>query len=311
MSMTKKFDCIIFFKTYQRTQERHSEFKMKKGSCTFTSNNAMVGLSYEALSRSGVEIPTGWVFDNASVLKMKGNPDGRIEITMIHPKTVSDEKRFLSPEKFNETFQGASLQMKPGKVRYVIRHGHAGHNDRDATLDIAHDAYLTPTGIEQMLAAGRAIVADPDFAQISEPLEFKTSDLRRTWQSAFLVRSLFPHALQPQKATISIEAHEYIRAIGYDHHWRQSDPLRELAIDPYRSVADLQVLAPDKSPEQIKRMLVENLPKNDPLGNWEKCDKEYMGMELDWSEYVAKLQTGKTFGQAASERLLLDVILED
>jgi hypothetical protein len=308
--MSKKNLILYYFFIYQPAQERQRKLKMQ-GSCTFTSNNAMVGLSYEALSRAGVEIPTGWVFDNASVVKMMGNPDGSSNITMIHPKKVSDETRFLSPEKFNQTFQGASLKMKPGKVRLVLRHGHAGHNDRDATLDIAHDAYLTPTGIEQMLAAGRAIVDDPDFAQISEPLDFKTSDLRRTWQSAFLVRSLFPRALQPQKATIRIEAHEYIRAIGYEHHWRQSDPLRELAIDPYRSVAELQVLAPDKSPEQIKRMLVENLPKNDPLGNWEKCDKEYMGMELDWSEYVAKLQTGKTFGQAASERTLLDVILED
>lgn len=281
-----------------------------RGSCMFTSNNQMVGLGNEILSRSGIEIPTGVVYDNGTVIKMKGNPDGSSEIKMIHPAKVSDEARFLSPEKFNATFQGTSLKMKPGKVKFVIRHGHALHNNRDATNDQAHDSYLTPTGVEQMIAAGRAIVADPDFAQIREPLTFKTSDLRRTWHSASVVRSLFPLELQPAEADICIHAHEYTRAIGEPHHWRMDDPLRELAIDPTRSIDDLQVLAPSKSPEQIKRMLVENQPKNDPIGDWENCDKEFEGMKLNWTAYVAQLQ-GKTFGKAASEHLLLDVILEE
>jgi hypothetical protein len=62
-------------------------------------------------------------------------------------------------------------------------------------------------------------------------------------------------------------------------------------------------------------MLVENMPKNDPLGSWEQCVKRLGDMDIDWGDYVAKVgrakAEGKTFGAAASETLFLDVILRN
>jgi hypothetical protein len=61
-------------------------------------------------------------------------------------------------------------------------------------------------------------------------------------------------------------------------------------------------------------MQIENRPKNDPVGNCEGCVQQIGELAIDWSIYKAKLENayaeGKTFGQAASEKTLFDIIFE-
>jgi hypothetical protein len=61
-------------------------------------------------------------------------------------------------------------------------------------------------------------------------------------------------------------------------------------------------------------MQIENRPKNNPLGNWEGCVQKIGELSIDWSVYKAQLEKayaqGKTFGQAASEKTLFDIIFE-
>jgi hypothetical protein len=114
---------------------------------------------------------------------------------------------------------------------------------------------------------------------------------------------------------VCIETHENSRLIGYEHHWQLDNPLRKVAIDPFLPLEELQVLAPGKPKDVLERMNIENSPKNDPIGNPDKCIKRIGNLEIDWTTYIKKLtkakEEGKTYGQAASATLLLDVILEN
>ncbi len=107
--------------------------------------------------------------------------------------------------------------------------------------------------------------------------------------------------------------------IGGVHHWQEANPLRRVAIDPFVDVELLRQLAPGKADDVLERMRVENLPKNDPL-EADKCIQSVehssgLQLALDWRDYVGKVQRAKaehkTFGDAASETLFLDVILRN
>lgn len=280
------------------------------GEAYFTSNNQLVCLANQALTDAGRDPTTGWVFDNCTVIRM--NDQG---FTMIHPKQVSDIKRFVTPEKFNETFQGVPSGIPTGKVVYLFRHGHALHNDPLTTFQHSHDASLTQKGIEQAQNASASIQADADFAQIHGPIALYCSDLCRTWETAKIFHDLIPKELQAGKVSICLEAHEYTRAIGAIQHWEKTNPMRKIAINPFLSVEEVSVLAPTKTKEEIARMMIENCPKNDPRKNWQACMKNIGDFKLDWSDYISKLDKaeseGKNYGDAASEKLLLEVIREN
>lgn len=306
-----------------------------KGQFYNTSNNQLVCLSNHILSRSGLPIPKGWVFDNGAVVKLMEN---RVE--MIHPRVVSNPDRFISPKAFNDAFVGVSLPIPTDTVVFVGRHGHAGHNDPAATLVEAHDAVLTPTGETQARDAAKAILADEHYRQITH-FQAYCSDLRRTMDTCSIFLDEIQqelrrfHALSGMPLSqfsmrwsndtigvdtvhtceVCIELHEYSRLIGYDHHWQVDNPLRKVAIDPCLSAEELQVLAPEKSLEVIERMRIENSPKNDPCGKPEECLTRTGNLKIDWSVYTDKLNRakaqGKTYGDAAAEKLLLDVILEN
>jgi hypothetical protein len=306
-----------------------------KGQLYNTSNNQLVCLSNHILSRSGLPIPTGWVFDNGTVLKLLNN-----SVKMIHPLVVSNPVRFVSPKTFNDAFVGVSLEMPTDTVVFVGRHGHGGHNDPAATLFEAHDAVLTPTGETQARDAAKAILADEHYRQLTHFRAY-CSDLRRTMDTCRIFLDEIQqelrrfHALSGMPLSqfsmrwsddtigvdtvhtceVCIESHEYSRLIGYDHHWQVDNPLRKVAIDPFLSAEELQVLAPEKPIDIIKRMRIENLPKNDPRGKPDECLTRIGNLKIDWRAYADKLNRaeaeGKTYGQAASEKLLLEVILEN
>jgi hypothetical protein len=276
-----------------------------------TSNNKLTCLCNLVLDRAGREIPKGWVFDNGAVIKM-----GSSRIQMIHPQKVSNPDRFVAPEKFNETFQGLSLNIPPGTFIFLVRHGHARHNEPSASLDEAHDAGITQTGTQQAIQAGQAIQADPDVQAAADgPFAFFCSPLLRTMQTSKLIANQLSPEHRPKSAKICIEALENTRPIGGTHHWEESNPLRKIACDPFLPLEDLSVLAPGKTQAELARMRIENLPKNNPLEDWENCIKCIDDFELDWSDYLEKLQRmkdeEKSFGDVASEKLLLDVILEN
>jgi hypothetical protein len=312
-----------------------------KGQLYNTSNNQLVCLSNHILSRSGLPIPTGWVFDNGTVLKLMEN-----HVEMIHPLVVSNPARFVSRETFNAAFVGVSLPLPAETVIFVGRHGHGGHNDPLATLVDAHDALLTSVGETQARDAAKAILADEHYRQITH-FQAYCSDLIRTMGtcstildeiqqelrrfhdlshmplSRFSMRWKSPLANDDDTigtdsvhtCEVCIETHENSRLIGYEHHWQVDNPLREVAIDPFLPLEQLQVLAPGKSKDLLERMCIENSPKNDPIGNPDKCVKRIGNLEIDWTTYIKKLtkakEEGKTYGQAASATLLLDVILEN
>jgi broad specificity phosphatase PhoE len=275
-----------------------------------TSNNKLTCLCNLALSRTGHEIPSGWVFDNGTVIKM-----GSSGIQMIHPKKVSIPGRYVGPEKFNETFKGVSLSIPPEICIYLMRHGHGDHNDPSATLEEAHDAKITQTGTQQAIDASQAILADTDVQAAAKDVPFSLycSPLLRTIQTAKHLWNQLSPVQRPKGAKVCIEALENCRPYGGIHYWEESHPLRKIACDPFLSLEELSVLAPGKSPAELARMRIENLPKNNPLDDWENCIKRIDDFELDWSDYLEKLQRmkdeRKSFGEIASERLLLDLVL--
>lgn len=319
-----------------------------KGQLYISSNNQIRCTANHILKRSGLSIPKDWVFDNTTVIKMVGLEGGRSHIEMIHPPVVSNPERFVSREKFNDKFADASLKIPAKIVIYLARHGVGGHNKSNATLVEAHDASLTSDGIEQARKAGKAIFNDEHFKNITT-FQAYCSDLLRTMETCNEILEQFQeelrqfHALSgmplshfsmrwslPSQGDVTadtigtdtihpcqvcIEAHENSRLIGYDHHWEIENPLRKIAIDPFLSVEELRVLAPGKPDDVLKKMRIENLPKNDPIGNWDACVKRIGHLDIDWTDYIAKLTrakaSGQTFGDAASEKLLLDVMLEN
>jgi len=276
------------------------------------SNNQFVGLANNALNRSGRDITAGWVFETGAVVKMVGYADGSSLIEMIHPLVVSE--RYVSLEKFNQTFAGLSLQIAPGTISIVVRHGYGYHNDPFSTTDEGHDAPLTILGEKQALDAAKAILADKDFQQVRTFKKAHGSDLLRTLQTCEIITGQFPPEFDITQCHVCIESHETIRAIGEEHYWQSGHPLREIAMNPFLPLDTLSVLAPKKSRQQLEKMVKENQPKNDPIENPDACIKFIGKLRIDWSDYVAKLEKakieGETFGQAASKKQLLDVILE-
>jgi len=277
-----------------------------------TSNNQGICTLNHIAENAGLEIPTGWVLDNATTIEINGLGE-TCTVQMIHPLKVTDPDRFVSLEKVNEKFKGElPIPLAIGKKKLVMRHGQAGHNVSTATLNESHDASLTSLGREQAINSGIAIYKHSG-GHLSN-LKAHCSDLLRTMETAELILQQFPEDLRVDTCEVCIEAHENTRAIGAEHHWKKNDPLREIAIDPYVSLDKLELIAPTKTEEQRKKMRIENLPKNDPIGNESECIKEINGMKIDWSVYVAKLKKGyaegKTFGQVASEKTLFEIIFE-
>ena len=64
---------------------------------------------------------------------------------MIHPIEVSDSARFVSLKDFNDAFEGKVVFNIPlNSVVFLIRHGHARHNERTASIEEAPDAIQPP-----------------------------------------------------------------------------------------------------------------------------------------------------------------------
>ena len=277
-----------------------------------SSNNQVTCAINRTLEAAGKEVPTGWVLDNGTVVEFTGLGE-TCRVEMIHPKNVSDPDRFVSLEKFNETFKGElAIPLPLHKKKLVVRHGHGGHNVPDATLEQAHDASLTAKGITQAENSGLAIL---ERSQGNLPnLKVEFSDLRRTMETAKVILEQFPEEKRVDTGLVRIEARENNRPIRGTHFWKKDDPMREFAIDPFAPLDKLRLLAPGKTDAELLKMQIENRPKNDPVGNWEGCVKKIGGLTIDWSIYKAKLEKAyaerKTFGQAASEKTLFDIIFE-
>jgi len=285
---------------------------MVKHSIFGTSNNQLTCTVYNISEKAGLDIPSGWVFDNGTVLKITGLGETST-VQMIHPKVVSNIARFVSPETVNEHFAGnIQIPLSEGKIKYIVRHGHAEHNNPEATIDQAHDGKLTKTGYEQAEKSGIAILNDAQ--GILSNLEAYSSDLERTMETVKIIMDQIPKEQRAQKCSVCIEARENSRPIGGKHFWKKTDNHREIAIDPFLDVEKLRVLAPEKTYEQLARMKIENHPKNNPIENPDKCIRNIDYLQIDWTEYVQKLEKayaqGKTFGQAASEKLLFDILFE-
>ena len=277
-----------------------------------TSNNQLTCAVNRTLEAAGIEVPPGWVFDNGTVVEFSGLGE-TCRVEMIHPKEVSDPARFISLEKFNETFKGElAIPLPLRKKKHVVRHGHAGHNVTDATLDQSHDASLTVKGREQAKQSGLAIL---ERSQGNLPnLKVEFSDLVRTMETAETLLEQFPEEVRVDTGLVRLEARENNRPIRGTHFWKKDDPMREFAIDPFVSLDKLRLLAPGKTDAELTKMQIENRPKNDPIGNPDGCVKKVGGLTIDWSVYKAQLEEAyaqeKTFGQAASEKTLFDIIFE-
>jgi hypothetical protein len=277
-----------------------------------TSNNQLTCAINRTLEAAGIEVPSGWVYDNGAVIEFTGLGE-TCHVEMVHPNEVSDPERFVSLEKFNETFKGElAIPLPLGKKKFVVRHGHAGHNDPKATLEQAHDASLTAKGRDQAKQCGLAILKRTQGNLPNLKVEF--SDLLRTMETAETLLQQFPEEVRVKKGLVRIEARENNRPIRGTHYWKKGDPMQEFAIDPFASLDKLLLLAPGKTNDELRRMQIENRPKNDPIDNPDGCIQKIGELTIDWSVYIEKLEKayaqGKTFGQAASERTLFDIIFE-
>lgn len=277
-----------------------------------TSNNRIACTVNQISEASGLDISEGWVYDNGTVLEVEGLGNSS-KIEMIHPLEVSNPVRFVTPEKFNEKFKNSlPLPLPIGKKKYVVRHGVAGHNDPNANMTEAHDASLTLPGRDHAKKSGIAIYKKINGKVGS--LKVRSSDLLRTMETAEELLQQFPEDVRVDTCDVCIQLHEDSRAMKYPHHWKRDDPLRPFAIDPFISKEKLRELAPGKTDVENDRMLIENTPKNDPIGDPEGCIKKINNMTIDWSTYKELLENayaqGKTYGQAASEKTLFDIIFE-
>jgi bisphosphoglycerate-dependent phosphoglycerate mutase len=277
-----------------------------------TSNNRIICLINQILEKVNLDIPSGWVIDNGSTFKIEGFGQTS-RVTMIHPEEVSNPSRFVSKETFNTKFNcELGIPMPMGNVVYVVRHGHAGHNEPSATLSEAHDAPLTLLGIDQAKKSGQAILKDSD--GMLPNLKLKSSDLFRTMETIEIILNELPEDQRTYTCQVCIEARENSRPFGGDHHWRRDDPLTEISIDPTISLEQLRLLAPGKTDLQLERMRIENCPRNDPIKKSDDCLRKINKLSIDWSLYEEKLTkgyaAGKTFGQIASEKTLFELIYE-
>ena len=277
------------------------------------SNNVLLALLFCLLDRSGLDIPK-WVLDNGTVIRVMA-VDADYELTMIHPVPVSNEVRFVSKAQFDQWFARSGhdhLNLAPNCIIYLVRHGHAGHNDPDASLQAAWDADLTPLGRKQALASGKAIFDDAMALGVTK-LFACCSPLVRTAQTIYDILQQFPPQMRPNVCLVLIEAMEHTRPIGGLHHWRQEDPLLSVAKNPFLSLVELSPLFPEgTSPDVIERARIENLPRTNPEIASEANLMSLGTLKLDWSVYIRKVSgaaEGKPFGVAASENYLLDVLL--
>jgi bisphosphoglycerate-dependent phosphoglycerate mutase len=286
--------------------------KMQQTDLFVTSNNRLTCTVNLICEAAGLEISEGWVYENGTVVKIEGLGE-TCRIQMIHPDEVTNPGRFVTPEKFNDKFKDElPLPLPIGKNKLVVRHGHAGHNDPQADMNQSHDASLTLMGTDQAIKSGIAIYKKTNGKLPN--LRVRSSDLKRTMETAEKILQQFPEDVRVNKCDVCIELHEDSRPIGGIHHWQRNAPLREFAIDPYISIEKRRELAPGKTDEQNAKMCIENTPKNDPIGNPEGCIKQINDLKIDWTNYTETLQKayaqGKTYGQAASEKTLFDIIFE-
>jgi len=277
-----------------------------------TSNNQLTCALNNVSKKAGLTIPKGWVFENGTVIKIIGCGETS-QVKMIHPKEVSNPARFVSLETVNQHFaENLQIPLDHGKIKYIVRHGHGHHNDPVSTMDQAHDGKLTKTGAEQAKNSGIAILDDA--GGVLSNLEAYSSDLERTMETVKIIMDQIPIEQRVTTCKVCLEARENSRPIGGVHFWEKTDPNREIAIDPFLDVEKLRVLAPEKTDEQLARMKIENLPKNNPIDEPDKCIRNIDYLSIDWSDYVQKLEIayaqGKTFGQAASEKLLFEILFE-
>jgi len=281
-----------------------------------TSNNITFQVVANILFRSDQPVPENWVFDNGTVLCIKSVTSG-YTVSMIHPNPVSNEKRFISCEAFNEVLKTSDhkhLEIPSGNIVYLVRHGQALHNLTETSAEDARDAILTDIGIEQAVNSGKATAIHALEHGVSN-LQIFCSDLVRTMITADEFVKQFPDHLRPKVCKVCIEAHESIRAIGGKHHWQQDSRLRRIANNPYATIDQLGEIAPGKSVKELERLRDENFPRNNPIENRDECIRRVGDLELDWSDYIRKLTQGKelgmTFGDVASETLFLDVIINN
>ncbi len=277
-----------------------------------TSNNRLTVTVIRICEAAGIDITEGWVYENGTVVEIEGLGE-TCRIQMIHPLEVTNPARFVTPEKFNQKFKDElSLPLPNGKNKKIVRHGHAGHNVSEANMTDSHDASLTLTGQDQAKNVGIAIYKKSKGRLPN--LRVHSSDLKRTMETAEKILQQFPEDVRAEKCDVLIQLHEDSRPIGGIHHWQKDDPLREFAIDPFISIEKRRELAPGKTDEQNAKMCIENTPKNDPIGNPEGCIRQINDMKIDWTNYTETLQKayaqGKTYGQAASEKTLFDIIFE-
>lgn len=278
------------------------------------SNNVLLALLFCLLDRSDLAIPPNWVLDNGTVIRIMAVMNGYL-ITMIHPVPVSNEARFISKKPFDEWFASSfhrHLNLLLGRAIYLVRHGNAGNNNTEASLQEAWDADLTPLGRTQALASGKAIFDDAMALGVIKIFAC-CSPLARTAQTVFHLLQQFPPQMRPNVCLVLIEAIEHTRPIKGIHHWRQGDSLLSVAKNPFLTPEELKCLFPEgTSPEVINRARIENEPRTKPEIASEANLMSLGPLKLDWSVYIAKVSRaaaeGKTFGDAASENYLLDVL---
>ena len=285
-----------------------------------TSNNATFNLLANLMLRSDIPVPENWVVDNCTVISVRKISGGYV-VEMIHPEKVSNDKRFVTKEVMNAALAESKhihLDFSERKIVIVVRHGQGWHNKPETSVDDACDADLTPDGVMQAIDCGEAI-AQHALANGVVELKVRFSDLIRTIQTAYHIAKMFPEHMRPKQGKVVIEAHEATRPIGGEHHYQVENRLRRIAMDPDAPIEALRELAPGKTDSQIERIRVENKSKHDPITNPEgyirRIGDEEFSLEIDWTEYNAKVREakaeGKTFGDAATQKLLLDVILQD
>jgi hypothetical protein len=282
-----------------------------------SSNNQTFNVMANILSRSGLLVPENWVFDNCTSISIRRVSRGYV-VEMINPDKVSNEKRFISKEVFNAALAESNhphLAIREGTIVYLIRHGQARNNLPETFDEDARDANLTSDGIMQASVCGEAIAKHALELGVIE-LKVHTSDLIRTMRTADEIMQQFPEHMRPKTFVVCIEAREAMRFIGGKHNWEKENPDRLLAMDPLLSIDELsKIFPPGTDRDKMVRAQLENLPWNNPVDNPDECIKSIGNFAIDWSDYVQKVldarRIGKSFGSAAAETLLLDVIISN
>jgi hypothetical protein len=281
-----------------------------------THNNTMVCTANLILDRAGLPLPQKpFVFDNVTVLAMCGEEDGSCSITMIYPAVVSNPGRYTSPEVFNDAMRQSShmhLNFPRSAHAYFFRHGVCLHNDSMTPKERARDCLLTEIGVIQVRGASLTIATCLE--QLDKvALTMFCSDLQRSWHSLQILLDCLPQKFRQSLIEMCIESRERTRVMNTPQQWEDANPLRALAIDPYRpDVKDYtQLFPPGTTLDVMERSLVENMPLSPIKGPV----TVFEGLEIDSRDYDAKVHEaeaiGETFGHAASRIQFLDVIIQN